>query len=136
MKTFAKLSPTLVVKVLKAAFDLKNNDQVARHAHIHGINFIRDYFEIRFLNALSIENFHTTASYAWECSRESLQKACAQFLNDNRDKLTTENTFLDLPAETVRAVLKFSAKEKLDLESAKPSSQVPKKAKSLSNLNF
>uniref|UniRef100_A0A7E4W3Y8 BTB domain-containing protein n=1 Tax=Panagrellus redivivus TaxID=6233 RepID=A0A7E4W3Y8_PANRE len=116
LKRFAKLPPILVVKVLKAAFELKSDDQVARHARIYGINFIRDYLETCFINAMSVENFHTTARYAWEFSQESLQKACAQFLNDNRDMVTTDDAFLNLPPETVCSVLQYSAKRKRDAE--------------------
>uniref|UniRef100_A0A7E5A099 BTB domain-containing protein n=1 Tax=Panagrellus redivivus TaxID=6233 RepID=A0A7E5A099_PANRE len=127
-KSFVKLPPTFAINFLKAAFGLESDDQALRHAHIHDIGFIRDYFNEDYLNPLSIENFSITASYAWEFSQENLQKACAQFLNDNREMVTTDDAFLNLPPETVRSVLQF-AKRKRDAEAEHSAGVTAKRAK-------
>uniref|UniRef100_A0A7E4W4X9 BTB domain-containing protein n=1 Tax=Panagrellus redivivus TaxID=6233 RepID=A0A7E4W4X9_PANRE len=106
---FSKLPPTLIVQILKMAFSLFTDCDVLRHVHKHQISFIVDYLEQPLIESICIFDFCHVVSYAWECSRDELKKACAKFLNENRMTVTMDKTFLDLPSDTVCQVLKLAA---------------------------
>uniref|UniRef100_A0A7E4UUN4 BTB domain-containing protein n=1 Tax=Panagrellus redivivus TaxID=6233 RepID=A0A7E4UUN4_PANRE len=108
LKMFVELPPTLVVDILKKAFDLKTKFDVLYYAHKNGINFVVDHLEEPLIKSMSMQDFCPAAKFAWKCSRRKLQHVCAQFLNDNREMVTDAADFLDLPSETMRNVLKTS----------------------------
>uniref|UniRef100_A0A7E4W2X5 BTB domain-containing protein n=1 Tax=Panagrellus redivivus TaxID=6233 RepID=A0A7E4W2X5_PANRE len=106
IKQFADLPPALIVDVLKSAFGLKTDFDVLRHAHKNGLEIVVIHLEKPLLNSLTIDNFCDTVCYAWDCSREELQQACAKFLNENRDEVLDLRAFYNLAFDVVGKVLK------------------------------
>uniref|UniRef100_A0A7E4ZSM6 MATH domain-containing protein n=1 Tax=Panagrellus redivivus TaxID=6233 RepID=A0A7E4ZSM6_PANRE len=106
LSEFADLPPTLVVDLLKKAFDLKTDFNVLTHAHKHGIGFVVDHLEEPFIKSMTIDNFCSAVTFAWECSRDNLKQVCAAFFINNREKVTDSEDFINLPPETVCEVLK------------------------------
>uniref|UniRef100_A0A7E4USB2 BTB domain-containing protein n=1 Tax=Panagrellus redivivus TaxID=6233 RepID=A0A7E4USB2_PANRE len=108
---FFHLPISTVVTLLKAAFDLETKFDVLRHANNTDMSsYIIDLLEASFFESLTLDEFSVTAEYAWEYSREKLQKACAEFLTDNRFEVTTDKAFLSLPGNLIKNVLVFSSK--------------------------
>uniref|UniRef100_A0A7E4V4N0 BTB domain-containing protein n=1 Tax=Panagrellus redivivus TaxID=6233 RepID=A0A7E4V4N0_PANRE len=105
---FVKLPLAFVVDVIKAAFDLKTDFDVLRHAHKNGIAFVVEHLEQQYLTRITVKNFCTVVDYAWECSRDELKNRCAKFFNDNTMEVMNLKDFHNLPAETVRQVLEVS----------------------------
>uniref|UniRef100_A0A7E4ZRM2 BTB domain-containing protein n=1 Tax=Panagrellus redivivus TaxID=6233 RepID=A0A7E4ZRM2_PANRE len=105
---FAELPPTLVVDILKKAFDLNTSFDVLYYAHENGINFVVDHLEEPLIKSMSVDNFCQVVKFAWEYSRKDLQQACATYLNDNREEVTDLEDFINLPYEVMQGVLKMS----------------------------
>uniref|UniRef100_A0A7E4UT02 BTB domain-containing protein n=1 Tax=Panagrellus redivivus TaxID=6233 RepID=A0A7E4UT02_PANRE len=105
---FVKLPAATVVYTLKAAFDLKTDFEVLRHAHGHGYEFIIDELEKPLLTSMALEDFASAVSYAWDCSRENLKKACAQFCAKKHVEVMKLSDFFTLSPETIGGVMKMA----------------------------
>uniref|UniRef100_A0A7E4W6M7 BTB domain-containing protein n=1 Tax=Panagrellus redivivus TaxID=6233 RepID=A0A7E4W6M7_PANRE len=104
---FSTLPVLLIVKLLKTAFDLKTNYDVLRHANKTGINSVMEHLEQPLIKSLKLKDFCSTVDYAWECSREDLMKACAEFLNKNRDEILELKEYYDLSEKVTHGVSKL-----------------------------
>uniref|UniRef100_A0A7E4UV79 BTB domain-containing protein n=1 Tax=Panagrellus redivivus TaxID=6233 RepID=A0A7E4UV79_PANRE len=107
-KQFAKLPPRLVRAVLKAAFGLKTDYDVLRHAHKNGMEFVMTYLEQFLINSMTMDHFCTAVNFAWGYSRQDLKKACVKYFNDNRDEVLSLNTFYMLHSQTIGNLMKTS----------------------------
>uniref|UniRef100_A0A7E4VN43 BTB domain-containing protein n=1 Tax=Panagrellus redivivus TaxID=6233 RepID=A0A7E4VN43_PANRE len=106
-KNFATLPPQLVASVIKSAFAFETDFDVLHHAHKIGIASVQDLLERPLLQSLNLNEYRATVKYAWECQRDDLKKACADFWNKNKDGVSNLAAFHTLPAETVQSLLKL-----------------------------
>uniref|UniRef100_A0A7E4ULZ3 BTB domain-containing protein n=1 Tax=Panagrellus redivivus TaxID=6233 RepID=A0A7E4ULZ3_PANRE len=104
---FFHLPPTLAVDMLKRAFGLETRFDVLRHAHKHEYNLVMSHLEQPLLKSLSLKDICPAISYAWDCSRDELQKKCAVFYNDNQAEVSNLQEFINLPPKIVHGVLKL-----------------------------
>uniref|UniRef100_A0A7E4UVX1 BTB domain-containing protein n=1 Tax=Panagrellus redivivus TaxID=6233 RepID=A0A7E4UVX1_PANRE len=105
---FAELPLTLVITVLKSAFDLKTDYDVLCHAHNNGIDFVVSHLEESLIKPINLDNFCAVVTYAWNCSRKDLQHMCAKFLNEHRDEVMDLEVIHNLPSDVFASVLKAS----------------------------